>query len=85
MAGRRHLVDASPYTPDPAMVRIASERTDGILRAWSAHMHWGPVDFRILAESCYMQGINDAIDALQQRELKVVPIVDDGPWEGYCG
>lgn len=84
--GRRRDPDtASEYHPPAPMVRIADERTRAILREWANRMHWGPVDFRILAESCYMQGINDAIDALQQQGLTITAVVDDGPWEGYCG
>lgn len=76
---------ASQYNPDPSMVRIAKERTRDILGAWSAQIQWGTANFVILAESCYMQGIHDAIDALQKQSLRIVPAEGDGTWEGYCG
>ncbi len=76
---------ASTYRPDPAMVRIADERTRAILREWTSALNWGPVDFRILAESCYMQGIHDVLDAIDQRGLVVRPIEPRDEWEGYCG
>ncbi len=67
------------------MLKIAEERTDDILREWASMIHWGPVNFQILAESCYMQGIHDVLDAMHQRGLTVSQAIDNGPWEGYCG
>ena len=39
------------------------ERTRAITRQWACEIVWRPADFMVLAESCYMQGMNDMIDA----------------------
>lgn len=54
---------ASKYEPPASLRRIAANRTLAICRAWSAELTWKPVDFMVLAESCYMQGVNDTIHA----------------------
>lgn len=59
---------ASKWAPPPEMLRIASERTRAIVQTWGSAAIWGPVDIMVLAESCYMQGINDSIDALHQTK-----------------
>lgn len=82
---KRKEIQASRWNPPQEMSRIAKQRTRDILKLWSQDIAWGPVSFGILAESCYMQGINDCVDALQQRELQVVPIQAQETWEGYCG
>jgi hypothetical protein len=70
---KRKEIAASRWNAPPEMARIATERTRDIVRLWCADAPWNPVSFGILAESCYMQGINDSIDAIQQRGLEVVP------------
>lgn len=85
MAARHKPIPASTWTPPEAMVRIARQRTVDILRTWAQGVPWGPLDFAILAQSCYMQGINDSIDALHQQGLEIKPVVPDEVWEGYCG
>lgn len=54
---------ASHYAPPNNVLRIAEQRTGAIRRAWAAETVWKPADYAILAESCYMQGVNDTIDA----------------------
>jgi phage terminase small subunit len=70
---RRREIQASRWTAPTQMVSIAKERTRDILRLWTSLAAWEPVDFGILAQSCYMQGINDSVDALVQRGLIIVP------------
>jgi hypothetical protein len=82
---RHNKIEAHTYAPDPSMQRIAAERTYDILRAWSWHVSFGPVDFKILAESCYMQGLHDMLDAIEQRGLMVIQREAPDVWEGYCG
>ena len=79
----RKAIAASTWAPPEEMVRIAKERTRDIVRAWAQEVAWAPVSFTILAESCYMQGINDSIDALQQRDLEIVAAKPQEVWEGY--
>lgn len=81
-------IAASEYHPPAEMVRIANERTRDITRLWLQRAVWGPTDFVTLTASAYMQGINDAIDALQQQGLEVRPIQQQDAadiWEGFCG
>jgi hypothetical protein len=59
------------------MVRIASERTRAIVQTWGSAAIWGPVDIMVLAESCYMQGINDSVDAIHQSGNWKVPGIDE--------
>lgn len=54
---------AAVFTPPPHIVKIAKERTRPIVRQWSCEILFRPADFMVLAESCYMQGMNDMIDA----------------------
>lgn len=76
---RRKLFEASTYAPPERMVQIAEERTRDIIGAWASSLQWGkPIEPKILAQSCYMQGINDAIDAIQQQNLRVVEAGDNG-------
>ena len=63
MRKKRELDTASAFTPPPHIVQIAAERTRAITRRWGANIIYSPADFMVLAESCYMQGMNDMIDA----------------------
>lgn len=55
---------ASEWTPPTRMLDIAKERTLDIIGVWCARFRWGNSSITQLAESCYMQGINDASEAL---------------------
>lgn len=61
----------SGYIPPQKMVNIAEERTSGLAAAFVAlgarADHVG-----LFARSCYMQGVNDAIDSLHKSGLKIV-------------
>ena len=57
-------IDWDSYQPAPAMVAIAEQRTGSILRGWRNSTG----DLAILAQSCYMQGIQDAAVATAPRE-----------------
>jgi hypothetical protein len=70
---RAPIFQASKWEPPPEMRRIAHERVADIVGAWSQQIRWSPVDFVVLAESCYMQGVNDSVDALLRSNLKIVP------------
>ncbi len=65
---------ASTYRAEPAMVRIAGERTRAIVRTFLSEAPWKPLDFMILAESCYMQGLNDMCDAAIRNDWEPVGI-----------
>lgn len=54
------------FTPPQKMVDIAEERTIGLQ---STFIHFGgrAQDLGAFARSCYMQGVNDSIDALAQN------------------
>lgn len=55
------------YIPPAKMVEIAADRTAGMMGAYlwnGARAH----DLGILVRSCYMQGVNDAADALALLE-----------------
>lgn len=54
---------ASKWNPPAHIVPIAEERTAAIRRAFLDEARWQPADFRILAQSCYIQGLNDMADA----------------------
>ena len=69
---RRPEFEASEYQPPENLVRIANERTRDILGIWLRRAVWQPADFQILAASCYMQGINDGIDSLNQMGWSIV-------------
>jgi hypothetical protein len=64
--------DVRGFIPPRALVDIARDRTNGMVDAYlwlgarTAHL-------QILANSCYMQGLNDAIDAMHKAGLEVVP------------
>lgn len=51
------------YIPPAKMADIAEERTSGFQ---SAFVHYGAraQDVGTFARSCYMQGVNDSVDAL---------------------
>jgi hypothetical protein len=68
---------ASHWNPPEGMLKIAHERTRDIVGAWSQQLAWGPVDFNHLAESCYMQGVNDSVEALVVRKLQITPVPQD--------
>ncbi len=59
------------FIPPPDLVHIARDRTTGLvdsylwLGAKTAHL-------QLLANSCYMQGLNDAIDSMHKAGLEVV-------------
>jgi hypothetical protein len=63
--------DVRGYIPPAQLVEIAEDRTDGIV---SAFIHLGARASHVqrFANSCYMQGVNDAIDAINKAGLKVV-------------
>ena len=63
MSVKRERDTASAFSPTPEMVRIAADRTRAITKQWACEIVWKPADFMVLAESCYMQGMNDMIDA----------------------
>lgn len=51
------------YLPPAKLIEIAQERTSGFVFAWmftGSRAH----QLQIMANSCYMQGINDAADSL---------------------
>ena len=76
---RRKVFEASRWTPPQEMARIAHERTYDIVGTWADSLRWGhPIDPRILAESCYMQGINDAIYSLVKTGMNIVPAEPEG-------
>jgi hypothetical protein len=60
---QRRLLGYVSYQPDETYRRIATERTRGIVRGWSAALPWEPVNLTVLAESCYLQGLSDMADA----------------------
>lgn len=64
---------ASEWQAPQEMRRIAAERTTDIVGAWALSFRWGKSTVQILAESCYMQAINDMIDAMNDRNLLSFP------------
>ena len=72
--------DASQYFPEPRMVEIAEERTGDIVRVWAQGAVWKPLDFHVLARSCYMQGVNDAATS-----LAMLGTLDSKSPEGFGG
>jgi len=66
MGRHRNALAAVTYQPEPYLTRIAANRTRTIVDTWALSISWKPLDFMILAESCYMQGIHDAMDSLFQ-------------------
>lgn len=63
MKAKRERDTASTFTPPAEIVRVAGERTRAITLQWAHEIVWRPADFMVLAESCYMQGMNDMVDA----------------------
>ena len=60
------------FIPPKAMVDIAEDRTMGMQHAF-VHRGGRASDLAILARSCYMQGVNDAVDSLHKSGLMIVP------------
>lgn len=54
------------YIPPEALASIADDRTGGIQCAF-VRMGGRAKDVGILARSCYMQGVNDSIDAITKN------------------
>lgn len=73
MKRRRAGYQASPE----ALLRIAESRTSDIRHVFMHEAGWKPLDIAVLCESCYMQGINDAADALAQTQ-STEPLTDQG-------
>ncbi len=67
---------ASPYTPTPEARRVATDRTRDILKAWVDQIVWDKVDFGVLVESAYLQGVTDSGTAMSMRGLLKVPRVE---------
>lgn len=53
------------YIPPDKMAAIAEERTIGFQAAY-IHLGGRAQDLGTFARSCYMQGVNDSVDALTQ-------------------
>jgi hypothetical protein len=65
-------LEASEFKATPEMLRIAKERTQDILGVWGSKLRWGHdtgTTIQQLAESCYMQGVNDTMDVITQTEV----------------
>ncbi len=60
-------MQASEWQAPVEMVNIAKDRTVDIVGVWSARFRWGSATIQQLAESCYMQGINDCVDSLTRE------------------
>ena len=72
---------ASEYHPPAEAVRIAVERTQDILKAWTLNISaygsdGGKADLGVLVRSGYLQGVEDAGQALAIRGLLVMPRVE---------
>lgn len=72
--GKRY--DVSGYIPPASMAHIAEERTRGmadffIATASRDGMAWWDQLHR-LAQSCYMQGINDSVDSIVKSGMVIV-------------
>lgn len=71
---------ASEYHPTPEAERIASERTQDILKLWTmsidVYKSGGKADLGVLVRSGYLQGVEDAGMALGMRGLLVMPRVE---------
>lgn len=66
---KQYGLEASEYVAPAEMTRIAEERTLDILGIWGNKMRWGhAVTVKQLAESCYMQGVNDTVDAVTRTD-----------------
>ena len=71
MAGIRRKqrgMQASEWLPPSEMLQIAQERTLDIVGVWCERLRWGTATVQHLAESCYMQGVNDSIDAITRTD-----------------
>lgn len=72
---------ASEYRPTLEAERIATERTQDILKLWILQINvygvdGGKADFGTLVRSAYLQGVGDARVALGMRSLLVMPRVE---------
>lgn len=59
------------FIPPAKMVDIADDRTMGMQMAF-VHLAARAGHVGILARSCYMQGVNDAIDSLHKSGMRIV-------------
>lgn len=61
------------YTPPPEAINAARERTRDILTAW---FHQGARydTLESLAESCYLQGVNDSAASLARMGYRIVKV-----------
>jgi hypothetical protein len=67
--GDRYRV--SGFIPPQPMVKIAADRTDGML---GMYMHYGArtADLPVLVRSAYMQGVNDVVGSLFKAGYEIV-------------
>ena len=70
LVGLGNRCEVSAWIPPAHVAEIAQERTEGIvtyyMRASSPmSLHQGIRDLETLARSCYLQGINDMLDAIK--------------------
>ena len=68
---KRNGFQASEYIPEGRIVDIAEDRTADIVRVWASQAVWKPLDFHVLARSCYMQGVNDCTDSVAMIGLGI--------------
>jgi hypothetical protein len=52
---------------DPQMAHVAEKRTNEIRRTWN---NWGDHSLIALCISCYLQGIEDAVEAQVDQERR---------------
>lgn len=81
MKRQRERDTASRWVPPEQMRRIAAERTGAIRRTMMSEAMWNPLDFAAMCESCYMQGLNDMIDAALQNGWVPGPAVSENQSE----
>jgi hypothetical protein len=62
-------IKVNQYDVPLSMVLLANKRTEDILRLWSWTIGRGSCDFQHLAASCYMQGINDALEMTPTEDV----------------
>lgn len=79
MKRKPNWMQASEWTPPPEMLRIAQERTLDIVGQWCARLRWGTATVQHLAESCYMQGVNDSIQAVTRTNALQRLVAIDKP------
>jgi len=61
---------AETFSVPRSAIRLATNRTDPILRAW----HWRQSgNLNLLVHSCYIQGLDDGIDWTKSKDYKVSP------------